>query len=98
MEQERTLLLSDIHDVAFCSLSNISFSQVKRGTRVYWEVPANPETYKILAELREDPLVPILTYIQHLKKLRAMMLDYRDRAGDCGNGKRRMDDEGTTHR
>ncbi|MGD0661626.1 MAG: hypothetical protein ABSD38_26485 [Syntrophorhabdales bacterium] len=83
----RTLELSDINDATFCSLfDDIPVTQAKRAGRVYWLVPASPRTYEVLAKLREDPPVPILTFIRHLKKMRAMMLDYRDRKDDDGNG------------
>jgi hypothetical protein len=48
---------------------------------VYWAVPADEQTYAALARLREDPPVPALTFIRHLKRMRAIMLDYRNNTG-----------------
>jgi hypothetical protein len=82
----KTLELSDIHDATYCEVEDIPVTQAKRSGRVYWTVPANARTYAVLAKLREDPPVPVLTYIRRLKRMRAMMLDYRSQPNDCGNG------------
>jgi hypothetical protein len=86
MHMGKILELSDIYDATICSVEGIPLIQAKRSGRVYWEVPANARTYEVLARLREDPPVPILTFIRHLKRIRAMMLDYRSQPDDCGYG------------
>ena len=82
----KTLELSDIYDAVFCEIIGIQVETIKRAGRVYWLVPADQRTYEALAGLREDPLVPALTFIRHLKKMRAVMLDYRANE----NGKERQ--------
>jgi hypothetical protein len=78
----KMLELSDLNEAAFLEIEGIEVKTTKRAGRVYWTVPADQRTYEALARLREDPLVPALTFIRHLKKLRAVMLDARSN----GNG------------
>ena len=83
-DNNKSLELEDIHDASFCALEDIPVRFTKRGGRVYFIVPANEHTFRILARIRENPPIPILDFIRHLKRMRAMMLDYRD----GGNGER----------
>ena len=75
---DKALELADINDATFLEIEGIEITTTKRAGRVYWVVPADERTYAALAKLREDPPVPILTFIRHLKKMRAVMLDYRN--------------------
>jgi hypothetical protein len=87
MAMDKTLELADINAAAFLSLQDIPVTLINRAGRVYFVVPAEDRTYRELARLQSNPEVPILDFINRLKRLRSQMLDARD----YGNGQRRME-------
>ena len=78
MDKDKMLELSDIHEAAFCEIEGTGVQTAKRAGRVYWLVPADERTYEALARLRKDSPIPVLTFIRHLKRMRVIMLDYRN--------------------
>ena len=90
------LELADINTAGFLSLSSIPIELTNRDGRVFFLVPAEERTYRELARLQSNPMVPALDFISHLKRLRGRMHDARTTHEE--NGKRRTTNEGTTHR
>ncbi len=86
MGEVRSLELDDIHDASICDLKGIPVTFTNRSTRVYFLVPADQHTFRVLAELRENPLVPALDLIRSLKRMRARMLEYRSQITEEENG------------
>lgn len=80
------LELYDVNEVAFLAMRGFEFSLRRRGTKIYFVVPAGEETRKALADLRENPMIPALDFIRALKKARGRMLDARDGHGGNGHG------------
>ena len=68
----------DIHQAAFLSLNNIPPSFVKSGTRVVFQFNATREVTKLLDIYNQNPNVPLLDFVSHLRQLRAQMLALRD--------------------
>jgi len=79
---DKTLELADINAACFLSLQDIPITLTTRAGRVFFIAPAEDRTYRELARLQTDPEVPVLTFINRLKRLRSQMLDARDN----GNG------------
>jgi hypothetical protein len=71
--------LFDIHDAAFLAFKGIKADLVLRGTRVVFEVPDTGEVKDLLQSFNENPEIPVLDFVRILKRLRAHMLDLRDR-------------------
>ena len=70
--------LYEIHTTAWLSLNNIPIEFSKHGTRVVFEVPATPETYRLLGEYNENPKVNLLDFVGCLRTVRSKMLNLRD--------------------
>lgn len=84
---DKTLELTDINAAAFLSAQNIPITLITRSGRVFFIAPAEDKTYRELARLQSNPPVPILDFINRLKRLRSQMLDARDN----GDALRRTD-------
>jgi len=67
----------DIHLSSFLSLHGISPEFTKQGTRVVFEFPANREVSDLMRAYNENPSVPVLDFVHHLRKLRSQMLANR---------------------
>jgi len=67
----------DIHQAAFLSLNNIPPSFVKSGTRVVFQFNATREVSNLLDLYNKNPTVPLLEFVNHLRKLRGQMLSLR---------------------
>lgn len=75
---DKSFELADINTVCFLSLRGRRMTLTNRAGRVYCIVPAEDRTYRELARLQGNPSVPILDFINRLKRLRAQMLDARE--------------------
>jgi len=67
----------DIHLASFFSLHGIEPQFSKQGTRVIFEFPASPEVYRLTKDYNQNPEVPILDFVHHLRKMRSQMLATR---------------------
>jgi len=67
----------DIHLSSFLSLHGISPQFTRQGTRVVFEFPANQEINALTRAYNENPSVPVLDFVHHLRKLRSQMLAAR---------------------
>jgi len=67
----------DIHLASFFSLHGIEPQFSKQGTRVIFEFPASSEVYRLTKDYNQNPKVPILDFVHHLRKLRSQMLTMR---------------------
>ena|SRR4030042_3619212 len=67
----------DIHLSSFLSLYGIEPEFTKQGTRVVFEFPASQEVNKLTRTYNENPSVPVLDFVHHLRKLRSQMLASR---------------------
>lgn len=72
------LPIYDIHTASFLSLNNVPPTLIKTGTRVVFEFDATVSVSKLLALYNENPVVPVLDFVQHLRRLRSQMLSLRD--------------------
>ena len=75
--EPHTIPLHDIYSVAYCSYKGIEVYFTKQDSRVIFHLPDTPDTYKALSEFNNNPELPLLDYITHLKRLRAMMISLR---------------------
>lgn len=67
----------DINLASFLSLHGIKPEFAREGTRVIFEFPANAEVYHLTKEYNQNPNVPVLDFVHHLRKLRSQMLGNR---------------------
>ena len=86
---DKVLELADINAVAFLSLQDIPITLINRAGRVFFSVPAEDRTYRELARLQSDPEVHILSFINHLKRWRSLMLDARENGHGDDRGNRK---------
>ena len=78
MGNGKTVSLKDIHTAAYLEFNGIELILSKIGTRVVFSIPANDLSYRLLAEFQTNPEVPILDYVNILRRLRSRMLAVRD--------------------
>jgi hypothetical protein len=69
--------LHDIYSVAYCSYKGANITLSKEERRVIFHIPDIPSTYRLLAEFNNNPNLPLLDYLTHLRKLRAQMINLR---------------------
>jgi hypothetical protein len=67
----------DIHTASYLELKNILAELTLQGTRVVFEFPATEEVYTLLRQYQGNPSVPILDYVNVLRRLRSRMLSMR---------------------
>lgn len=68
----------DIHQAAFLTLHELTPTFTKSGTRVVFQFDATRAVGKLLDSYNQNPSVPILDYVNHLRRLRSQMLSLRD--------------------
>jgi len=72
-----TVPLHDIYQTAYCSYKGIQVTLTKQDSRVIFHLPDTPATYLTLSEFNNNPRLPLLDFLTHLKRLRAMMISMR---------------------
>lgn len=72
------LPIFDIHQAAYLRLSNINPTLVLSGTRVVFQFDSSREVMKLLNKYNENPYVPLLDFVNNLRRLRSEMLSMRD--------------------
>lgn len=77
MDNKNTIPIHDIYQTAYCDYKKIPPALIKQDRRVIFLLPDMPETYQIIAEFNNNPRVPLLDYLTHLRKLRAQMINLR---------------------
>lgn len=70
--------LYDINLSAFLQYRGITPQLQKEGSRVIFFFPSDKETYELMKVYNENPSVPILDFVGHLRRLRSQMLSMRD--------------------
>lgn len=76
----------DIHTATYLELNGIAPELTLQGTRVIFEFPATDEVYKTLREYQGNPSVPVLDYVNVLRRLRGKMLTAKENGNECGRG------------
>jgi hypothetical protein len=77
-EQNKSKIpIFDINTAAYLELSNIAPELTLQGTRVVFEFPATDRVFKLLSEYQSNPSVPVLDYVNVLRRLRSRMLSMR---------------------
>jgi hypothetical protein len=76
-DKSPTIPLHDIYQASFCSYRGIEVTFSKQDRRVIFHLPDTPGTYRTLAEFNNNPVLPLLDYITHLKRIRAVMIGMR---------------------
>lgn len=71
------LPIYDIHAASFLSLNNVPPTLIKTGTRVVFEFDATASVRKLLARYNENPVVHVLDFVHHLRRIRSQMLSAR---------------------
>ena len=87
MGNGKIVSIKDIHTAAYLEFKGIELTLCKIGTRVVFSISADDLSYRLLAEFQTNPEVPILEYVNLLRRLRSRMLDVRDGTPN-GNGRR----------
>lgn len=64
----------DIHAAAYLELNNTPPTLTLQGTRVIFEFPCTRKVYGLLKDYQENPSIPVLDFVNALRKLRAKML------------------------
>lgn len=72
------LPIYDIYLAAYLRLLNIYPNLVLSGTRVVFQFDSSREVTKFLNKYNENPSVPLIDYVNHLRRLRSEMLSLRD--------------------
>jgi len=78
VKQKEKIPVFDIHTASFLELNNVSPQLTLQGTRVVFEFDANDEVYKLLKTYQSNPAIPILDFVNVLRRLRSRMLSMRD--------------------
>jgi hypothetical protein len=76
-DESHTIPLHDIYQTAFCAYKGIEVTFTKQNRRVIFHLPDTPGTYRTLSEFNSNPVLPLLDFITHLKRLRAVMISLR---------------------
>ena len=77
MAMDPTIPLHDIYQATYCSYQGIEVNLTKRDRRVIFNLPDTPATFRALSDFNNNPTLPLLDYITHLKRLRALMISMR---------------------
>ncbi len=77
MADEKRIPLYEIHTAAWLEFKGIELTLTKQGTRVVFEFNPSEKAYDLLRQYQENPLTPILDYVNVLRRLRARMLSMR---------------------
>jgi len=72
-----TLPLHDIYQASFCAYKGIDVTFTKQDRRVIFQLPDTPGTYRALVEYNNNPTLPLLDFLTHLKRIRAVMIGMR---------------------
>lgn len=75
--EKRNIPIMDIHTAAFLDMRGHPPCLTKQGTRVVFDFPNSQSVLKIINLYNENPEVPLLDYVSHLRKLRAQMFAAR---------------------
>jgi hypothetical protein len=75
-KEEQVIVMENASQVAFCSLKKLHITPfVKPDGRVAFSVKG--DISKVLSELSENPLIPILDYIQRLDTIRSIIFSMK---------------------
>lgn len=72
-----TIPIFDINLSAFLQYQGITPQLQKEGSRVIFCFPNDNRTQQAMKKYNENPIVPVLDFVGHLRKLRAQMLSQR---------------------
>ena len=75
------LPIYDIYQASFLALYGIQPKLQSNGSRVLFVFPLSKKLSKLIDAYSGNPAVNVLDYAQALRRLRAAMLDARDRGG-----------------
>jgi hypothetical protein len=81
MIMQKNSMMFPLHDInlsAFLQFQGITPHLRKEGSRVIFFFPNDKKTRELMRSYNENPLVPVLDFIGHLRRLRAQMLSMRD--------------------
>jgi len=67
----------DINLSAYLELRGITPKLQNEGPRVIFCFPNDSKTHQAMKSYNENPIVPVLDFVGHLRKLRAQMLNQR---------------------
>lgn len=67
----------DIHQASFLEHNGIFPELTLQGTRVVFEFDPSETVYKLLRDYQNNPSIPILDYVNVLRRLRSRMLSMR---------------------
>jgi Domain of unknown function (DUF5659) len=77
-KNQSTMPLHDIYASAYADYKGIPIDFDKRNRRVIFLLPDTSTVSQILADFNKNPILPLLDYLTHLRKLRAQMISLRD--------------------
>lgn len=72
-----TIQSHDIYTAAYADFKGIPLELIKERQRVIFLLPDCPNTYRVFNEFNNNPRVPLLDFLTHLKKIRARMISMR---------------------
>lgn len=67
----------DIHTASFLELNNIFPELTLQGTRVVFNFEPSDTLYKLLRDYQNNPPIPILDFVNTLRRMRSRMLSMR---------------------
>lgn len=73
----KLLAFHDIYSVAYADFKGVPVEMRKDGNRVVFLLPDDPGTYRALGEFNNNPTLPVLDFVTHLKKIRSQMISMR---------------------
>jgi hypothetical protein len=77
MDNPATIQTHDIYNAAYADYKGTPPTLIKENRRVIFLLPDTQNTYRVLNEFNNNPQIPLLDYLTHLKKLRAQMVSMR---------------------
>lgn len=67
----------DIHQASFLEHNGIYPELTLQGTRVVFEFEPTDTVYRLMRDYQDNPSVPVLDYVNILRRLRSRMLSMR---------------------
>ena len=71
----------DINLAAFLQYRGVVPILQQQGSRVVFLFPNDTKTYELMRHYNENPAVPVLDFVGHLRRLRSQMLSMRGSGG-----------------
>lgn len=77
MRKENTFRIQDLYTAAFCTLSGLTYTLEKKGSKVLFCFEPASDLYNALQAFNEGTSVDVAEFTREIKRLRAIMYEAR---------------------